>query len=90
MSKCLVNKTNTSEKKFGSNKTLGLEGNMNGLGKLFRKNPIIKKLELIKEIEACEQKTTIETANFCSNSVFSLYFKIRVEKFRAAKYPLAF
>ena len=41
------------------------------------------------EIAACEQKTTSERANFCSNTVFSLYFKIRVEKFHAAK-PLAF
>ena len=41
------------------------------------------------EIAACEQKTTSEKANFCSNTVFSLYFKIRSKKFHAAK-PLAF
>ena len=41
------------------------------------------------EIAACEQKTTTEKPNFCSNTVFSLYFKIRAEKFHAAK-PLAF
>ena len=29
------------------------------------------------EIAACEPKTTTEKANFCSNTVFSLYFKIR-------------
>ena len=36
-----------------------------------------------------EQKTTSEKANFCSNTVFSLYFKIRAKKFNAAK-SLAF
>ena len=41
------------------------------------------------EIAACEQKTTSEKTNFCSNTVFSLYFKIRVKKIHAAK-PLAF
>ena len=42
------------------------------------KNPI-QKIEVSKhqkEIAACEQKTTSEKANFCSNTVFSLYFKI--------------
>ena len=39
------------------------------------------------EIAACEQKTTSEKANFCSNTVFSLYFKFKA-KFHAAK-PLA-
>ena len=33
------------------------------------------------EIAACEQKTTSEKANFCSNTVFSLNFKIRAKKF---------
>ena len=41
------------------------------------------------EIAACEQKTTSEKANFCSNTVFSLYLKFRAKKFHAAK-PLAF
>ena len=41
------------------------------------------------EIAACEQNTTSEKATFCSNIVFSLYFKIRAIKFHAAK-PLAF
>ena len=41
------------------------------------------------EIAECEQKTTSEKANFCSNTFFSLYFKIRAQKFHAAK-PLAF
>ena len=39
-------------------------------------------------IAACEQKTTTDKANFCSNTVFSLY-KNRAKKFHAAK-PLAF
>ena len=38
---------------------------------------------------AGEQKTTTDKANFSSNTVFSLYFKIRAKKFHAAK-PLAF
>ena len=41
------------------------------------------------EIAACDQKTTTDKANFCSSTVFSLYFKIRAKKFHAAK-PLAF
>ena len=41
------------------------------------------------EIAACEQKTTTEKPNFCSNIIFSLYFKIRAKKTHAAK-PLAF
>ena len=40
------------------------------------------------EIAACE-KTISEKANFCSNTVFSLYFKFRAKKFHAAT-PLAF
>ena len=65
---------------------------MNGLGKPFRKNPIHKIEKTLKnpsEIAACEQKTTTDKANFCSNTVFSLYFKFRAKKFHAAK-PLAF
>ena len=41
------------------------------------------------EIAACEQKITTDKANFCSNTIFSLYFKIRAKKIHAAK-PLAF
>ena len=41
------------------------------------------------EIAACEQKTTSEKANFCSNTFFSLYFKFRAKKFHGAK-PLSF
>ena len=56
-------------------------------------NPIRKlKKKTIKndsEIVPCEQNTTREKANFCSNTVFSSYFEIRANKFHAAK-PLAF
>ena len=65
---------------------------MNGLGKPFRKKIRSKKSKNCKnqsEIAACEQKATSEKANFCSNPVFSLYFKIRAQTFHAAK-PLAF
>ena len=50
---------------------------------------IEKNIKNQSEIAACEQKTTSEKTNFCSNTVFSLYFKIRVKKFHAAK-PLVF
>ena len=43
----------------------------------------------IQKIEKTVKKTTSEKANFCSNTVFSHYFKIRAKKFHAAK-PLAF
>ena len=66
---------------------------MNGLGKPFRKKSDPKNRKKPRknqsEIAACEQKTTSEKANFCSNTVFSLYFKFRAKKFHAAK-PLAF
>ena len=41
------------------------------------------------EIATCEQKMIGEKANICSNNVFSLFFKIRVKRFHAAK-PLSF
>ena len=65
---------------------------MNGLGKPFRKkfDPKNRKNgKNLSEIAACGQKTTSEKANFCSNSVFSLYFKIKAKKCHAAK-SLAF
>ena len=65
---------------------------MNGLLKPFRKKSDPQNRQNYKnqsEIAACEQKTTSEKANFCSNTVFSLYFKIGAKKFQAAK-PLAF
>ena len=65
---------------------------MNGLEKPFRKKSDPKNRKKSKnqsEIAACEQKITTDKANFCSNTVFSLFFKIRVKKLHAAK-PLAF
>ena len=56
------------------------------------KKPDPKKLKNSKnqsEIATCEQKTTSEKANFCSNTLFSLYFKLRAKIFHAVK-PLAF
>ena len=46
-----------------------------------QKNPIqkIKQKKNQSEIAACEQKTAIEKANFCSNTVFSLHFKFRAK-----------
>ena len=55
-----------------------------GLGKPLRKKSDSKNRKN-SEIAACEQKTTNEKADFCSNTVFSLWFKIRAEKFHAAK-----
>ena len=94
MSKCRMSRKKIiSEKwKFGSYKKLGPERTVNGLGKPFRKKSDPKNRKNSKnqsEIAACEQKTTSEKANFCSNTVFSLSFKIRAKKFHAAK-PLAF
>ena len=74
------------------NRELDLERTMNGLGKAFRKKSYPKNWKNSKnqtEIAACEQKTTSEKANFCSNTVFSFYFKFRAKNFHAAK-PLAF
>ena len=65
---------------------------MNGLGKPFRKKSDPKNRKNCKNqsaIAAWEQKTTSEKANFCSNTVLSLYFEFRANKFHAAK-PLAF
>ena len=64
---------------------------VNGLGKPIRKKSDSKNRKNSKnqgEIAACEQKTTTEKPNFCSNTVFTL-FKIRAKKIHAAK-SLAF
>ena len=53
---------------------------------------LIQKIEKTVKIRVKlprEQKTTTEKPNFCSNTVFALYFKIRAKKIHAAK-PLAF
>ena len=65
---------------------------MNGFEKPFRKNPIQKIEKTVKinvKLPHVNKKTTNDKANFCSNTVFSLYLKIRAKKFHAAK-PLAF
>ena len=59
---------------------------MNGLGKPFRKKSDPKNRKHCKnqsEIAACEQKFTSEKANFCSNTVFSLYSKVSRRKLLA-------
>ena len=98
MSKFSMWKKTTSEKgKVGSNKNLGLEGSLNGLRKGFRKKNRPKKPKNNKkqrEIAACEQKTTSEKANVCSNTVFSLYFNFRGnifhrELFRSTSIPFS-
>ena len=56
------------------------------------KNPIQKIEKTVKirvKLPHVNKKTTTEKPNFCSNTVFSLYFKIRAKKIHAAK-PLAF
>ena len=66
---------------------------MNGLGKPFRKKIRSKRIEKTVKIKVnlphVNNKTTSEKANFCSITVFSLYFKIRVKKIHVAN-PLAF
>ena len=55
-------------------------------------NPIQKTKKTVKikvKLPHANKKTTREKANFCSNTIFSLYFKIRAKKIHAAK-PLAF
>ena len=59
---------------------------------IYKKNAIQKSEKIVKnqsEVAACEQKTTIEKANFCSNTISSFYFKFRAKKFHTVK-PLAF
>ena len=77
--KHLNNKTLAGKEISFKQKQLGLEWTKNGLGKPFRKNSNPKNWKNSKnqsEIAACEPKTTSEKANSCSNTVFSLYFKI--------------
>ena len=69
-------------------KKLGLKWTMNGLEKPFRKKSDPKNWKNQNAIAACEQKTTSEKANFCSNTVF-FFFKIRAKKIHATK-ALAF
>ena len=67
--------------------------NYEWIGKTLKKKILSTKLRNIKnqsEIAACEQqqKPTREKANFCSNTVFSLYFKNKSENLRRKKKPL--
>ena len=75
------------------NRKLDLERTKNGLGKSFRKKSYPKNWKNSKfkkkKLPHVNKKTTSEKASFCSNTVFSLYFKFRAKKFHAAK-PLAF
>ena len=59
-------------------------------GNHLENNPIqkIEKSKNQSEIAACEQKNTSEKASFCSNTVFSLYFKIRAKKFTSQNHSL--
>ena len=64
---------------------------MNGLGKPL-KNPIQKIEKTVKikvKLPHVNKKPLARKRIFCSNTVFSLYFKFRAKKFYAAK-PLAF
>ena len=87
-----VNKKTTSEKwKFNSNKKLGLEWAVIGLGKPFRKKSDPKNRKNSKnqsEIAACEQKTTTEKPNFCSNTVSHSTLKLEREKFTPQNHSL--
>ena len=57
-----MNKKSLAKKKFGSNKKLGIELTMNGLGKPFKKanTKNRKNSKHQSEIAACEQKITSE------------------------------
>ena len=84
--------TTSEERKFGSNKKTTPRMNQKWIRKTIYKKIRSKNSKNNKnqsEFAACEQKTTSEKDNFCSNTVFSLFFKIRVKKFHNAK-PLAF
>ena len=65
---------------------------MNGLGKTIQKirhKKIEKTVKTKLKFPHVNNKTTSEKANFCSNTLYSLNFKIRRKIFHAAK-PLAF
>ena len=57
-----------------------------------KKNPIQKIEKTVKnqsEIAACEQKTTTEKPNFCSNTVFSLTLKLERKSFKPQNHSLS-
>ena len=47
-----------------------------------------KNSENQSEITGCEQKTTTEKANFCLNTVFSLFFKIKAKNLTTQNHSL--
>ena len=75
------------------NKKVMPRTNYEWIGKLFSKKNQIKKIEKPVNIKVklphVNKKIFSEKSNFCSNSVFVFYFKIRAKKFHATK-PLAF
>ena len=62
---------------------------MSELGKPFRKSDPKKTVKIKVKLPHVNKKTTSKKANVCSNTFFSLYFKIRAKKIHAAK-PLDF
>ena len=65
---------------------------MKGLEEQFRKNPIQKIEKTVKnkvKLPHLNKTTNSEKANFCSNTLFLIYFIIRANKIYAAK-TLAF
>ena len=65
--------------------------NYEWIGKtIWKKNHPVQKIEKTVKIKvnllaACDQKTTIEKPNFCSNTIFALYFRIRAKKISRRK-----
>ena len=65
--------------------------NYGWLGKPFRNKPGQEKLESGKsksESAACRQKTTSKKSSFCSNTIFSLGFKIKVKNITPENHSL--
>ena len=82
----------TTQRIFIDSTKNDLEWTRNGLEKTYRKKSDSKNRRKVKtkvKLPHLNKKTTSEKANFCSNAVFSLYFKIRAKNIHAAK-PLAF
>ena len=89
---CEQKKTLARIKNSIQTKKLGLEWALNGLGKQLRKISDPKNEKTVKirvKFPHVNKKNTTEKPNFCSNTVFSLYFKIRAKKIHSAK-PLVF
>ena len=66
---------------------------MNGLEKPFRKKSDPKNRKTVKikvKLPHVNKKTTSEKANFCANTVFSLYFKNRAKMVHRKPTPFRF